>query len=128
VFRIAYQADVTGDDVTRVWSERRPEDRLRGDPEQLVADVVAALDGRGAEIDAVVRSASERWTLERLSHTDRAALRASVAELFARPGTPARVVIDEAIDIARRYGSDDSGRFVNGVLDRIARALRPAEF
>jgi N utilization substance protein B len=45
----------------------------------------------------------------------------------ARPGTPARVVIDEAIEIARKFGSDESGRFVNGVLDRIARALRPGE-
>jgi len=51
-----------------------------------------------------------------------------VAELIGRPGTPARVVLDEAIEIARRYGSAESGRFVNGVLDRIARRLRPQEF
>jgi N utilization substance protein B len=55
-------------------------------------------------------------------------LRAAVAELLAHPGTPARVVLDEAIEIARRYGSVESGRFVNGVLDRIARRLRPGEF
>ena len=46
-------------------------------------------------------------------------------ELLARPDSPARVVIDEAIEIARRYGSEESGRFVNGVLDPVARALRP---
>jgi N utilization substance protein B len=50
-----------------------------------------------------------------------------VAELLARPGTPARVVLDEAIEIARKYGQEESGPFVNGVLDPIARALRPRE-
>jgi len=55
-------------------------------------------------------------------------LRAAVAELIARPGTPARVVLDEAIEIAKRFGAADSGRFVNGVLDRAAKLLRPGEF
>lgn len=127
-FRVAYQADVTGDAFTQVWDQRRGEERLHGDPEELVADVVGVLTGRAAEIDAILRAAAEHWPLERLSSTDRAALRTAVAELVARPGTPARVVIDETIDIARRFGSEDSGRFVNGVLDRIARDLRPTEF
>ena len=51
----------------------------------------------------------------------------AAAELLARPGTPARVVLDEAVEIARRYGSAESGGFVNGVLDRVARRLRPGE-
>jgi N utilization substance protein B len=51
-----------------------------------------------------------------------------VAELLTFRETDARVVIDEAVSIARRFGTDDSGRFVNGMLDRIARRLRPAEF
>ena len=72
--------------------------------------------------------AAEHWSLARLSATDRSVLRAAIAELMARAGTPARVVIDEAIEIAKRYGSDESGGFVNGVLDRAARALRPTEF
>jgi N utilization substance protein B len=50
-----------------------------------------------------------------------------VAELIGRPGTPVRVILNEAIEIAKRYGSEESGRFVNGVLDRVARALRPQE-
>jgi N utilization substance protein B len=66
--------------------------------------------------------------MARLAATDRAVLRVSVAELLARAGSPARVVLDEAIDIARTFGSAESGRFVNGVLDRAARRLRPAEF
>jgi len=84
--------------------------------------------GRGDEIDGLLRAAAQHWSLERLSGTDRAVLRAAVAELVSRQGTPARVVIDEAIEIAKAYGSEESGRFVNAVLDRIARELRPAEF
>jgi N utilization substance protein B len=78
-------------------------------------------------VDAVLVAALDRWPLERLAATDRAVLRIAAAELRARAGSPARVVIDEAIEIARRFGGEGSGGFVNGVLDKLARALRPEE-
>ena len=127
-FRVAFQADVNSDTFADTWSARRAEEHLGPDAAELVQDVVLALTGRGDEIDRLLREAAEHWPLERLSGTDRAVLRSAVAELVARSATPARVVIDEAIEIAKAYGSDESGRFVNGVLDRIARTLRPAEF
>lgn len=127
-FRVAYQADVTGDRPSAAWVMRAGEEPLEGDPRALVDDVVGALELRAGEVDAEIRTAAEHWPLDRLAATDRAVLRVAVAELLARPGSPARVVIDEAIEIARRYGTDESGRFVNGVLDRIARRLRAAEF
>ena len=127
-FRVAYQADATGDTYAAAWAARRPEERLGMAQAELAADVVGALEARGAEIDGWIRAAAEHWPLERVSLTDRAVLRTAAAELVARPGTPARVVLDEAIEIARRFGSEESGGFVNGVLDRIAHTLRPAEF
>lgn len=127
-FRVAYQADVTRDSYARTWSARREEERLNEDQTAIVEDLVALLETRGAEVDAILAHAAEHWPLDRLSATDRSVLRTSVAELLARAGTPARVVLDEAIDIAKRFGSDESGRFVNGVLDRVARELRPEEF
>jgi N utilization substance protein B len=127
-FRVAYQADVTRDSYARTWAARRDEERLNEDQVAIVEDVVALLETRGAEVDGMLQSAAEHWPLDRLSATDRSVLRASVAELLARGGTPARVVLDEAIDIAKRFGSEESGRFVNGVLDRVARTLRPGEF
>ena len=128
VFRVAYQADVTSDGYAQVWKLLRGEERLSDDQSQLIDDVVAALERGGAEIDQTLREAAEHWPLERLAATDRSVLRAAIAELTSRPGTPVRVVLDEAIDIARRYGSEESGRFVNGVLDRVARRMRPEEF
>jgi N utilization substance protein B len=127
-FRVAYQADVNGDSFADAWASRRSEEHLAAESAQLVQDVVQALDERRDDIDARLRTAAEHWPLERLSGTDRAVLRAAVAELLSRQGTPARVVIDEAIEIAKAYGSEESGKFVNGVLDAIARTLRPAEF
>ncbi len=129
-FRVAYQADVAGDAYPFAWSLRREqEERLSGDQLELIETLVSALEARGAEVDAELQSAlEERWQVARLAATDRAVLRVAVAELLSRPGSPARVVLDEAIEIARTFGSEESGRFVNGVLDRAARRLRPAEF
>jgi len=127
-FRVAYQADVTHDSYAAAWHARREEEGLSGDPLELVEDVIGLLERRGEEVDAHLTGAAQHWPLDRLSATDRSVLRAAVAELLGRPGTPARVVLDEAIDIAKRYGSEESGRFVNGVLDRLARELRPGEF
>ena len=127
-FRVAYQADVTHDSYARTWSSRQDEERLNDDQRAIVEDVVALLEARGLEVDALLQRAAEHWPLDRLSATDRSVLRASTAELIGRPSTPARVVLDEAIEIAKRFGSEESGRFVNGVLDRVARELRPGEF
>lgn len=126
-FRVVYQADLTHDRYAAVWSARAGEEKLGADGIALVEDVVRTLEARGDEVDAHLKEAAAHWTLERLSATDRSVLRAAIAELLGRPGTPARVVIDEAIEIAKRYGSDESGRFVNGVLDPVVRRLRPKE-
>jgi len=127
-FRVVYQAELANDSYAETWRSRREEETLNADQAELVDDIAALLERRGAEVDEVLRSAAHHWTLERLGATDRAVLKTAVAELFGRPGTPARVVLDEAIEIAKRYGTEDSGRFVNGVLDRVARTLRPEEF
>ena len=129
-FRVAYQADIAGETYAQAWTLRREhEDRLSADQIQLIDDVVALLESGAAGVDEALQGAlDDRWTVARLAATDRAVLRVAVAELLARPGSPARVVLDEAIEIARTFGSDDSGAFVNGVLDRAARRLRPAEF
>ena len=126
-FRVVFQSDLTRDRYAESWSALRQAEALSADQRQLVEDVVGLLESRGAEVDAALAGACAHWPLERLAATDRSVLRAAVAELMARSGTPARVVLDEAIEIARRFGSDDSGAFVNGVLDQVARRLRPGE-
>jgi|WetSurMetagenome_2_1015567.scaffolds.fasta_scaffold505511_2 transcription antitermination protein NusB len=125
-FRIAYAADLTGDPLERAQERALEGEELSADQRELVEDVVRALAARGAEVDAAIAAVSS-WPLERMAATDRAVLRCGAAELLARPGMPAPVVIDEAIRLAQAYGTDDSGAFVNGVLDQVARRLRPGE-
>jgi N utilization substance protein B len=88
--------------------------------EKLVTGTAANL----AEIDAIVQRASKNWRLERMARVDRNVLRLATFELRFLPEVPAKVVINEAIEVARRYGAAESPAFVNGILDRISQELK----
>ena len=78
------------------------------------------------DVDVEIGRASAHWKVERLAGVDRAVLRIATWELLREPETPTEVVIDEAVEVARRFASEKSPAFVNGVLDLIARRVRPA--
>ncbi len=94
------------------------------DPQaQLFArDLVAAASDRGMHIDALIAGASKNWRIDRMSRVDRNILRLGACELIAFPEVPVKVVINEAVELAKRFGTSESSAFVNGVLDRIAGA------
>lgn len=73
-------------------------------------------------IDELIRSQAEHWRLERMSGVDRNVLRVAVHEMLHHPEVPKLVVLDEAIEIAKRFGTDQSGRFVNGLLDGLLKS------
>jgi N utilization substance protein B len=75
-------------------------------------------------IDSILAEALEHWSVGRLSRVDHSILRIAVYELLRMPDIPARVTIDEAIELAKDYGDQNSGRFVNGVLDQVAGRLK----
>jgi len=75
-------------------------------------------------IDEAIEAASRNWRLERLAAVDRNLLRLAAYELMHEPGVPTAVVIDEAVEIAKRFGGEESSGFVNGVLDALAREVR----
>jgi N utilization substance protein B len=77
-----------------------------------------------AALDARLADASRNWRVERMAVVDRLILRLGLRELLSHPDTPPHVVIDEAIELARRYSGDEAGRFVNGVLDGMYRKLK----
>jgi N utilization substance protein B len=77
-----------------------------------------------AQLDHVLRSFLDNWDLERVSLVDRNILRFALAEVLFFPDVPSSVIIDEAIEIANRYSSEEAGRFVNGVLDRLVKEFR----
>jgi N utilization substance protein B len=128
LFRVVYQAGISGDAFSHAWDQQEERARMSPDQVELVGDVVGHLDRHAADVDATLQAAASHWPIDRMSATDRSVLRVAIAEFAARPGTPARVVIDEAVELAKRYGSEASGAFVNGILDRIARDMRAGEF
>ena len=75
------------------------------------------------ELDQVLESASENWRLDRMSRVDRNVLRLAMFELMFRDDIPSKVSINEAIDLGKAYGSEDSGAFINGILDRVHRQM-----
>lgn len=89
--------------------------------------ILGWVDADGAEIDGVIRRHLDNWRLERLTTIDRNILRIAVAELVHSDDVPSPVAIHEALQLARKYGSDESPRFVNGVLDAVAGSVRSAE-
>jgi len=91
-------------------------------------ELVAAAAARGKEIDDLIASASKNWRIDRMSRVDRNILRLGACELLAFADVPVKVVINEAVELAKRFGTAESSAFVNGVLDRIAGAVgRTAE-
>ena len=79
------------------------------------------------EIDRVIGEASTNWSLERMDKVDLAILRLAVYELLHTPQTPSRVIINEAIEIGKRFGTGESSSFLNGILDRVAHQFRKGE-
>jgi N utilization substance protein B len=124
VLQMLFQADMAGqtaDEVRRTfWAERSGVDEeVRGFAEDLFR---VAME-RSAEIDQKIESHAEHWRVERMAAVDRNLLRAGVAEFLGFPGTPKPVVINEALEIARRFSNPESVNFINGVLDSVARDL-----
>lgn len=106
------------------WLDRKDEDQATRDFAQLlVRGVVARID----EVDDLIRKASLNWRIDRMATVDRNILRLATFELMQVTDTPLKVVLNEAIELSKRFGSEDSSAFVNGVLDKVGSTLRPGQ-
>jgi N utilization substance protein B len=125
-FRATYQSDVTGDPIDRCLGEIVEEMDVRDDVKEFAGSLVRTLSEHREDIDAAVSRIARNWSLGRMAATDRSIIRLAAAELLYHGDTPTRVALDEAIEIAKKYGMETSGSFVNGILDRIAHEARPS--
>jgi N utilization substance protein B len=126
-FRVIFQCDASGE-PRRGTAEAVLEEAGAGeDVREFVLRVVDTLDRNAAAVESALRSASRRWTLERMAATDRSVLKAAAVELMYFGDVPARAAINEAVEIARKFGTEESGGFVNGILDGLARVYRRDE-
>jgi transcription antitermination protein NusB len=89
-------------------------------------DLFRVASDRASEIDHLIEQHAEHWRMDRMAAVDRNVLRAAVAELIGFPETPAAVVINEALEISRKFSSPESVQFINGVLDSVRRDLEKA--
>jgi N utilization substance protein B len=126
--QMLFQADVgkqTADQVRKTfWGAREDVDaETRGFSEDIFRVAIA----REEEIDQLIESHSDHWRLQRMPAVDRNVLRAAVAEMLGFPDTPVPVVINESLEIARRYSAPESINFLNGVLDAVARKTKPGK-
>jgi N utilization substance protein B len=123
-FQMLYQWDVTGAPMEKVvdsfWRVRRSTSTTRTMADRLANGARARAD----EIDAAITEAASNWRLDRIAPVDRTILRLGTWELIGEPETPPAVVLDEAVELAKRFGEADSPAFVNGVLDAIRRRVR----
>jgi N utilization substance protein B len=95
-------------------------------PDDYAAQVVVGVGDHVQALDELLGRFAHNWDVERMPALDRAVLRLAVYELVHRPDVPRNVIINEAVELAKRFSTDDSGRFVNGMLARIADEVRPA--
>ena len=118
-----FAIDATSGDVDQAISDFWRE--LPGDAEgrEYADALVRGVRTDAEKLDERIRAASQNWRLERMARIDRNALRLGTYELLTRTDVPRAVILDEAVEVAKRFGTEDSGAFVNGVLDRIAENL-----
>lgn len=122
-----FQIDLTGttppDVFGTFWTGQEAGEDVRAFAERLVLGVT----GERRALDRAIAVSATNWRIERMAVVDRNVLRMAVFELLHEPPTPHAVVIDEAIEVAKKFGSEESGAFINGILDDVRRRLERGE-
>ena len=103
------------------WESNSCQEDVRSFTEDILSDIF----DHKKEIDARLEKYSDNWTLSRMAVIDRNLLRMAASELMYSKTVPPKVAIDEAVEIAKKFGTEDSSNFINGILDRILKELKP---
>jgi N utilization substance protein B len=122
--QMLFQADLGKqplDQVRKTFWQGRGE--VGGEVRGFADDLFRVATSRGPEIDKLIEEHAENWRMDRMAAVDRNVLRTAVAEFLGFPNTPRAVVINEAIEIARKFSSPESVQFINGVLDSVGKEV-----
>jgi N utilization substance protein B len=115
---LLYEADAKTTTATAII------DALPVDPDEYAAAIALGVDEHVAELDELLQRHVEGWTIDRMAVLDRTLLRMAAYELAYEASVPVAVIISEAVDLAKQYSTEESGRFVNGVLGSVAKEVR----
>lgn len=126
--QMLFQADMGRQDSAAVrrtfWGERKS---VGGEVRGFADDLFEVATERAQEIDQLIERHTQHWRMDRMAAVDRNLLRTAVAEFLGYPETPRAVVINEALEIARKFSSPESVQFINGVLDSVGRDIEKTE-
>ena len=121
---ILYQREITGESVGSILDERTYVAQEVGEPTDFTRELIQGVESHQASIDETIESISENWVLSRMPLVDRSILRIAVYEMLHVEDVPDSVSINEAVEIAKVYGGEDSSKFVNGILGKLAEEHR----
>jgi len=119
LYQVDFSGGVSEDSLSLFWEDQKVGPETLEFARKLVEGVLR----RKEEIDQMVEEHSEHWKLSRMSRVDRNILRMAALELLEMEDIPCKVTIDEAIELGKRFGSGESGAFINGILDQILKKL-----
>ncbi len=120
LFQLEFSSDNYEEVIKEYWKEKKASAKTKNYANWLVRGVISAKE----KIDNIIEESSKNWRLSRMATVDRNIIRIATFELLSEQDIPSPVIINEAIEIAKKYGTEDSGQFVNGILDTIKRKVR----
>jgi len=123
--QILYALEITRADVSEVLREAWTETMLFPEIRDFTTTLITGVIRHRDEIDAFIQECSTNWSLERIGMVERNILRFAIYELCFLPDIPPNVTINEAVEVAKKYGTEDAPAFINGILDHIKHAVGP---
>lgn len=127
VLSILYQWDITKEDIEKILKEFWRENPYSPDIVKFASVIVTNTVAHIESIDSLLSKYSNNWTLKRMNTVDRNILRSATVELMFMDDIPSKVIINEAIEIAKKFSSKDSHQFINGILDKIKDEVRKVD-
>lgn len=116
---VLYQLEISKEDLSRILAKQREYFSPGDEGDAFAERVIRGVQNHGQQIDQLLHQYSENWRLDRMTVIDRNILRMAVFELLYCEDIPPKVTLNEAVELGKKYGSEESGRFINGILDRI---------
>ncbi len=117
--RVLYQLEISKEDIPRIIVQQKEHLSLGDESDEFAERIVEGVRKNGPEIDKLIHRYSENWRLDRMNLIDRNILRMAVFEFLYCEDIPPKVTLNEAVELGKKYGSEESGSFINGILDRI---------
>ncbi len=121
--QVLYQIEITKQDPLQAFNQWKAHFSLEEGEDEFAERIILGVVGHRQEIDHLIGTHSEHWSLDRISMIDRNILRMAIFELLYCHDIPPKVTLNEAIDLGKQYGSEESGSFINGILDKIQKEV-----